>query len=115
MRSHLSHATNAINAILHAINAILEKCDKSNTYHTCDIASLIPRPHLFLGVRRISDLNDAAKAALAPLLGNDDVAVDHDCDVNNVAWPVLVTTINTTDGNAAEPRGDIVVPSPSIP
>ena len=105
--SHLSHATNAINAISHAINGISDECDKSDTYHTCDIASLIPRPHLLLGVRRIGDLNDAARAALTPLLGDDDAAVDCDSDVNDVAWPVLVTTINTTDGNAADPRGDV--------
>jgi hypothetical protein len=100
------HATNAINAISHAINAISDECDKSDTYHTCDIASLIPRPHLFLGVRRISDLNDAARAALAPLLGDDDAAVDCDCDVDDVARPVSFTTINTTDRNAAKPRTD---------
>jgi hypothetical protein len=106
------HATNAIS---HAIYAISDKCEKSDTYYTCDIALLIPRPHLFLGVRRIGDLNDAARAALAPLLGDDDVAVDRDCDVDDIARPMLVTTINTMDGNAAEPRGDVVVPSPSIP
>jgi hypothetical protein len=100
MLSHISHATNAI-------NAISDECDKSDTYHTCDIASLIPRPDLLLEVRRIGDLNDAAKAALAPLLGNDDAAVERDGDVDDVAWPVSVTTINTTDGNAAEPRGDV--------
>ena len=107
--------TNAINAISHAINAILNKYDKSDTYHTCNIASPIPRPNLFLGVCRIGNLNDAARAALAPLLGDDDEAVDHGCDVDDVARPVSVTTINTTDGNAAEPRGDVAVPSPSIP
>jgi hypothetical protein len=104
MRSHLSHAT--IIAISHAINAISDKCDKSDTYHTCDIASLIPRPHLFLRVRRIGDLNDATRAALLPLLVDDDAAVDRDCDVGDVARPVSVTTINTTDRNAAEPRGE---------
>ena len=49
--------TNVVNAISHAINAISDECDKSDTYHTCDIALLIPRPHLLLGVRRISNLN----------------------------------------------------------
>jgi hypothetical protein len=69
-----SHTTNAMNAISHAINVISDECDISDTSHTCDIASLIPRPrHLrLLGVRRIGDLNDAARAALAPLLGDDD-------------------------------------------
>jgi hypothetical protein len=68
-----SHTTNAINAILHAIDVISDECDIPDTSHTCNIASLIPRPHLrLLGVRRISDLNDAARAALAPLLGDDD-------------------------------------------
>ena len=85
--SHLSHATNAINAISHAINAISDECDKSDTYHTCDITSLIPHPHLLLGVRRIGNLNDAARATLAPLLGDNDAAVDSDGDVNNIARP----------------------------
>ena len=89
------------------MNAILDECDKSDTYHTCDITSLIPRPHLLLGVRRIGNLNDAAKAALAPLLGDDDTAVDRHGNVDEVARPVSVTTIITTDGNAAEPRGDV--------
>jgi hypothetical protein len=94
MRSHLSHATKAIHAISHAINAISDESKKSDTYHTCDITSLIPRPHLLLGVRRIGDLNGATRAALAPLLGNDDAAVDSDGDgngdgdVNDVARPV---------------------------
>ncbi len=44
----------------------LYECDKSDTYHTCDI---------LLGVRRI-------RAALAPLLGDDDAAVDRDGDVD---------------------------------
>jgi len=57
--------------------------------------------HLLLGVRRIGDLNDAARAALAPLLGDDNVAVDCNGDVDNVTRPVLVTTINMTDRNAA--------------
>ena len=78
--SHLSHATNAINAISHAINAISDECDKSDTYHTCDITSLISHPHLLLGVRRIGNLNDAARATLAPLLGDNDAAVDSDGD-----------------------------------
>ncbi len=99
----------------HAINAISDECDKSDTYHTCDITSLIPRPHLFLGVRRIGNLNDAARAVLAPLLGNNDTAVDRDWDVENVARPVSVTTISTTDRNAAKPRGNVIVPSLSIP
>jgi len=36
-----------------------------------------------------------------PLLGDDDVAVDCDGNVDDVTQPVLVTAINTTDGNAA--------------
>ena len=65
----------------------------------------IPRPHLLLGVRKIGDLNGAARAALAPLLGADDAVIDRDDDVDD-ARPVSVTIINATDGNAAEPRGD---------
>ena len=57
--------------------------------------------HLLLGVRRISDLNDAARAALAPLLGDNDAAVDREGDVDDVTRPVSVMTINTMDGNAA--------------
>jgi len=57
--------------------------------------------HLLLVVRRIGDLNDAARAALAPLLGDDNVAVDCDGNVDDVTRPVSVMTINTTDGKAA--------------
>ena len=57
--------------------------------------------HLLLGVRRIGNLNNAARATLAPLLGDDDAAVDRDGDVDDVTRPVSVMTINTTDGNAA--------------
>jgi hypothetical protein len=65
------------------------------------ISHRLSRSHLLLGVRRIGDLNDAARAALAPLLGDDDAAVDRDGGVDDVTRPVLVMTINTTDGNAA--------------
>ena len=61
----------------------------------------LSRSHLLLGVRRIGDLNDAARAALAPLLGDDDMAVDCGGNVDNVTQPVSVTAINTTDRNAA--------------
>jgi hypothetical protein len=64
--------------------------------------------HLLLGVRRIGDLNDAARAALAPLLGDNDAAVDRDGDVDDVTRPVSVTTINTTDGNAASRDSEMV-------
>jgi len=64
--------------------------------------------HLLLGVHRIGDLNDAARAALAPLLGDDNVAVDCDSDVDNVTRPVLVTTINMTDRNAASRDSEMV-------
>ena len=85
------------------------KCDKCDI--ACDatnqiliahaISHRLSRSHLLLGVRRIGDLNDAARAALAPLLGDDDTAVDCDGNVDDVTWPVSVTAINTTDGNAA--------------
>jgi len=64
--------------------------------------------HLLLGVRRIGDLNNAARAALAPLLGDDDAAVDRDGDVDDVTRPVSVTTINMTDGNAASRDSEMV-------
>jgi hypothetical protein len=57
--------------------------------------------HLLLGVRRIGDLNKAYRATLAPLLGDDDAAVDRDGDIDDVTRPVSVMTVNTTDGNAA--------------
>jgi hypothetical protein len=57
--------------------------------------------HLLLGVRRIGDLNDAARATLAPLLGDDDAAVDRDGDADDVTRPVSVMIVNTTDRNAA--------------
>jgi hypothetical protein len=41
-------------------------------------------------------------------LGDDDAAVNLDCDVNDVTRPVLVTTINTTDGNAASRDSEMV-------
>ncbi len=85
------------------------KCDKCDI--TCDatnpilithaISHCLSCSHLLLRVRRIGDLNDAATAALAPLLGDDDAAVDRDGDVDDVTRPVSVTTINTTDWNAA--------------
>ena len=85
------------------------KCDKCDI--ACDatnpiliahaISHRLSRSHLLLGVRRIGDLNDAARAALAPLLGDDDMAVDCDGNVDDVTRPVSVTAINTTDGNAA--------------
>jgi hypothetical protein len=53
-----------------------------------------------------SGYDDAARATLAPLLGNDNAAVDCDCNIDNVAWPVSFTTINTTGGIAAKPRAD---------
>jgi len=59
--------------------------------------------HLLLGVRRIGNLNDAARAALAPLLGDDDAAIDRDGDVNDVTWPVSVT-----DENAASRDSEMV-------
>ena len=85
------------------------KCDK------CDIACDATNPiliahaishrlscsHLLLGVRRIGDLNEDARAALSPLLGDDDMAVDCDGNVDDVTRPVSVTAINMTDGNAA--------------
>ena len=64
--------------------------------------------HLLLGVHRIGDLNDTAKAALALLLGDNDAAVDCDGDVDNVTRPVSVMAINTTDGNAASRNSEMV-------
>ncbi len=91
-------------------------CDKCDI--ACDATNLIlithailhrlSRSHLLLGVRRIGDLNDAARAALAPLLGDDDAAVDLDGDVDNVTRLVSVTTINTTDRNAAPHDSEMV-------
>jgi hypothetical protein len=79
-------------------------CDKCNKCDKCDIACdatnpiifthaishRLSRSHLLLGVRRIGDLNDAARAALKPLLGDDDAAVDRDGDVDDVTRPVSV-------------------------
>jgi hypothetical protein len=72
------------------------------------ISHRLSRSHLLLGVRRIGDLNDAARAALALLLGDDDAAVDHDSDVDDFTWPMSVTTINTTDGNVASRDSEMV-------
>ncbi len=44
IQSHATNVINVINAISHAINAISDECDKSDTYHTCNIALLIPFP-----------------------------------------------------------------------
>ena len=71
------------------------------SYITHAISYHLSCSHLLLGVCRIGDLNEAARAALAPLLGDDDTAVDRDGDVDDVTRPVSVTAINTTDGNAA--------------
>jgi len=64
--------------------------------------------HLLLGVRRIGDLNNAARATLAPLLDDNNAAVDCDGNVNNVTRPVSVTTINMADGNAASRDSEMV-------
>ena len=91
------------------------KCNKCDTCDKCDIACnatnlilithailhRLSRSHLLLGVRRIDDLNNTARAAPTPLLGDDDAAVDYDGNVEDVTWPVLVIAINTMDGNAA--------------
>ena len=92
-----------------------DKCNKCDKCDKCAIACDATNPilithailhrlscsHLLLGVRRIRNLNDAARATLAPLLGDDDAAVDRDGDVDDVTRPVSVMTVNTTDGNAA--------------
>ena len=92
-----------------------DKCNKCDKCNTCAIACDATNPilithailhrlscsHLLLGVRRIGDLNDAARATLAPLLGDDDAAVDCDSDADDVTRLVSVMTVNTTDGNAA--------------
>ncbi len=92
------------------------KCDKCDI--ACDatnpiliahaISHRLSRSHLLLGVRRIGDLNDAARAALAPLLGDNDAAVDRDGDVDDVTRLVSVTTINTMDGNEASRNSEMV-------
>ena len=92
------------------------KCDKCDI--ACDatnpilithaISHRLSRSHLLLGVRRIGDLNDAARAALAPLLGDKDAAVDLNGAVDDVSRPVSVTTIITTDGNAASRDSEMV-------
>ena len=76
------------------------RCDKSDTYHTCDIASLILFPPPSQGTQNWRPERRCQGRARAAL-GDDDAAVNLDCDVNDVTRPVLVTTINTTDGNAA--------------
>jgi hypothetical protein len=84
-------------------------CDATNPILiTHAISHRLSRSHLLLRVRRIGDLNDAARAALAPLLGDDDAAVNLDCDVDDVTRPVSVTTVNTTDGNAASRDSEMV-------
>ena len=92
------------------------KCDKCDI--ACDatnpilithaISHRLSRSHLLLGVRRIGNLNDATRAALAPLLGDDNAAVDCDGNVDDVTRPVSVTTINMTDGNAASLNSEMV-------
>jgi hypothetical protein len=82
------------------------KCDKCDI--ACDatnpilithaISHRLSRSHLLLGIHRIGDLNDAARTALAPLLGDDGTAVNLDGDVDDVTWPVSVTTINKRTG-----------------
>jgi hypothetical protein len=75
---------------------------------TQTISHRLSHSHLLLGVRRIGDLNNAARAALAPLLGDDDAAVDRDGNVDDVTRPVYVTTINTMDWNAASLDSEMV-------
>jgi hypothetical protein len=92
----LSHACmHATNAISHAINAISDECDKSDTYHTCNITSLKPRPHLLLAGMQNRRPERRRQGRAAPLQGDDDAALDCDSDVNDVARPVSVTTINS--------------------
>ena len=83
------------------------RCDNSILI-THAISHRLSRSHLLLGVRRIGDLNYTARAALAPLLGDDDAAVDRDGDVDDVTRPVSVTTLNTTDGTAASRDSEMV-------
>ncbi len=75
---------------LHAI-----ACDRMRSFVTHAISHRLSRSHL------PRDLNEAARAALALLLGDNDAAVDCDGNVDDVTRPVSVTAINTTDGNAA--------------
>ncbi len=90
-----------INAISHAINEISDKCDKSDTYHTCNIASLIPFPPPPRGTQNRQPERRCQGR-------DDDAAVDRDGNVDIVTRPVSVTTINTTDGNAASLDSEMV-------
>ena len=92
-----SHAIACDRLQSHAI----ARCATNPILITHAISHRLSCSHLLLGVRRISDLNDAARAALAPLLGDNDAAVDREGDVDDVTRPVSVMTINTMDGNAA--------------
>jgi hypothetical protein len=110
IRSHATNAINAINginAISHVINAISDKATNPILI-THAILHRLSRSHLLHGVRRIGDLNNAARAALAPILGDNDAVVDRDGDVDDVTQPVSVTTINTMDGNAASLDSEMV-------
>ncbi len=84
-------------------------CDATNPILITHVIShRLSCSHLLLGVRRIDNLNDAARATLAPLLGDDDTAVDCDGNVDDITRPVSVTTINTTDENAASRDSEMV-------
>jgi hypothetical protein len=63
-----------------------------------------PKP----GAPPISQFFDGMEGRARAALGDDDAAVNLDCDVNDVTRPVLVTTINTTDGNAASRDSEMV-------
>ena len=72
----------------HIISHVIA-CDATNPILITHVIShRLSCSHLLLGVRRIGNLNDAARAALALLLGDDDAVVDRDGDVNNVTRPV---------------------------
>ena len=67
---------------------------------------VIPRPHLVMGARRTSDLNPAARKALASVLpaGDDDRDADSLAIKPNATSPLSVATI-AMDG-ASRPKGD---------
>ena len=75
---------------------------------TTDDVIVIPRPHLVMGARKISELNPAAKSKLASILPDDDDSIASspviDQEANNTTELVSLTTI-AMDGNSS-PKGD---------
>ncbi|KAL7537148.1 hypothetical protein ACHAXR_007628 [Thalassiosira sp. AJA248-18] len=76
---------------------------KNSTKNDDDDVIVIPRPHLVMGARKISDLNPAAKSTLASILPAHD-ATSNAIDDTTTSSPLSLTTI-AMDGNS-QPKGD---------